>query len=564
MSIATPPRAPQQPAPSAEAARPQPGRWDALLGPARLIVRLGGVVVKEITEILRQPVLMLMLILGPFLVLALFGLGSTGQQPPVRVVVVVPPGGPFSTDRGAYRDALSTAVNLVDVTTDRDATLQQLRTGQADVAVILPANATETITGGEQARVQILYNAIDPIKINYIQYLAYVQIAELNRQTLKAAAAQGQTQAASLQEFTGQAKAALDEIDRQIDAGDTAGASRTAGGLDRSATPIQGDLLTAVQLAAGLAALADVPPDQVGGPARQAAGRLATFRQHLLALQEDLSRGQSARDQQREDVSRLRADIEQLDQLATTLRRIPPDVVAAPFTSDTQDIGRLPASYVLFYGPAVLALLLQHVGVTFGSLSLVRERLLGATEVFAVAPIRTTEILVGKYVAYILVSLLVALGLMALMNLGLGVPVFGLDYRPEQAYSVLWGSLSPLQITILGFDLLVVLLVIVGSLGIGFLISAVSGSEYQAVQLSMLVLLTSVFFSGLFIPLLSIIVPIRYIGYVLPVTYGIDALQTLMLRSSTLVRVDLLALTAISAALFVITALLARHQLKQR
>ena len=45
-----------------------------------------------------------------------------------------------------------------------------------------------------------------------------------------------------------------------------------------------------------------------------------------------------------------------------------------------------PPGYIDFYAPAVLALLLQHLAVTFGALSLVREKILGADEIFRVAP----------------------------------------------------------------------------------------------------------------------------------------------------------------------------------
>ena len=51
---------------------------------------------------------------------------------------------------------------------------------------------------------------------------------------------------------------------------------------------------------------------------------------------------------------------------------------------------------------------------------------------------------------------------------------------------------------------LTLFLVIFASIGLGFFISTISKSESQAVQLSMLVLLTSVFFSGFFLRLETI------------------------------------------------------------
>ena len=67
--------------------------------------------------------------------------------------------------------------------------------------------------------------------------------------------------------------------------------------------------------------------------------------------------------------------------IRTTSRRSVPNVVA-------------------FFAPAVLALVLQHMGVTLTALSLVRERLSGAMDIFRVAPVRALEILIGKYLAY--------------------------------------------------------------------------------------------------------------------------------------------------------------------
>ena len=45
-----------------------------------------------------------------------------------------------------------------------------------------------------------------------------------------------------------------------------------------------------------------------------------------------------------------------------------------------------------------------------------------------------------------------------------------------------------------------------------------------------LVLLASMFFSGFVFPLQSIMIPARYIGFLLPVTYSIQNLQNVMLK----------------------------------
>ena len=79
----------------------------------------------------------------------------------------------------------------------------------------------------------------------------------------------------------------------------------------------------------------------------------------------------------------------------------------------------------------------------------------------------------------------------------------------------------------------VVVLLSFASLGLGLLISTIVDSERQAVQLSMLVLLASVFFSGFVLPLDQFITPLRIAAYSLPVTHGIQLLQDYMLRGGT-------------------------------
>ena len=52
-----------------------------------------------------------------------------------------------------------------------------------------------------------------------------------------------------------------------------------------------------------------------------------------------------------------------------------------------------------------MALLLQHLALTFAALSLVRDRELGLFELLRVGPLSSFEILVGKTIAYLLVGL---------------------------------------------------------------------------------------------------------------------------------------------------------------
>ena len=100
------------------------------------------------------------------------------------------------------------------------------------------------------------------------------------------------------------------------------------------------------------------------------------------------------------------------------------------------------------------------------------------------------------------------------------------------------------------------------SLGLGLLISTIVDSERQAVQLSMLVLLASVFFSGFVLPLDQFVTPLRIAAYSLPVTHGIQLLQDFMLRGRTNQAWELLALAGIGIALFLLTSFTVRRNLR--
>jgi ABC-2 type transport system permease protein len=110
----------------------------------------------------------------------------------------------------------------------------------------------------------------------------------------------------------------------------------------------------------------------------------------------------------------------------------------------------------------------------------------------------------------------------------------------------------------------IVAVLILAALGLGFVISLVAQTTTQAVQYSMIVLLASIFFSGLFLGLDLLRPAVQVVSWMLPATYATQMLQDVMLRG-TFTRPDLLlALGAIGVALFVLAwALLSRTMARQ-
>ena len=90
-------------------------------------------------------------------------------------------------------------------------------------------------------------------------------------------------------------------------------------------------------------------------------------------------------------------------------------------------------------------------------------------------------------------------------------------------------------------------LLLLASLGIGLLIAVVSDSERQVVQMSLLLLLASVFFSGFVVAISEFAEPVRVLAFTLPVTHGIRLMQDIMLRGSTTQTWEFAALALIAA-----------------
>jgi ABC-2 type transport system permease protein len=219
-------------------------------------------------------------------------------------------------------------------------------------------------------------------------------------------------------------------------------------------------------------------------------------------------------------------------------------VLVSPLVSNPKNVAQIgyKPSYISFYSPGVVALLLQHMAVTLAALSLVRENLLGSVEMFRVAPVGSMQIIVGKYLGYTLFAGVIAALLTLGLYYGLGVPFIG---------DIYWYAL-------------IVLLLVWASLGVGFLISAISKSESQAVQFSMIALLGSVFFSGFFLPLANFRPYVRGVAYILPVTHGVTGFQNIMLRGRLPSDQTIWWLSGIALVCFVLAWRLWRRNLKRR
>ena len=159
--------------------------------------------------------------------------------------------------------------------------------------------------------------------------------------------------------------------------------------------------------------------------------------------------------------------------------------------------------------PGLCGVVLVFVGTIITSLGVVRERQSGTLEQLAVMPLKPRDVVLGKIVPYFGVAVMD----LAIV-LAVGIAVFGVPFRG-----------SPLTFT------LGALLFLFVTLGFGVLISSVSQNQGQAIQLAMMTLLPQILLSGLIFPLSSIAAGVRWIAYLLPLTYFNEISRGVMLRA---------------------------------
>lgn len=183
---------------------------------------------------------------------------------------------------------------------------------------------------------------------------------------------------------------------------------------------------------------------------------------------------------------------------------------AAPFPVEVRILFNpgLDTSAVLV--PGLAGLILLFVGTLVTSLGVVRERQAGTLEQLAVMPFSPLDVFVGKIAPYFLVA---AIDLTIVLVVG--TLVFSVPFN------------GALPVLALGAVLFLFV-----TLGVGILISTVSQNQGEAIQLALITLLPQVLLSGIIFPLDSMGAGVRWIGYVLPLTYFNMIAKGVMLRGA--------------------------------
>ncbi len=140
------------------------GRGGGMMSaPLAVVIRLLAFIGKELVESLRRPGALVSLVFGPFLIMALFGLGYNGERRPLETIVVIPPGSGLPTDVATYQDLAVAASTSQAVTPDRAAAEASLADRAVDVVIVAPVDPEAAFRAGQQSVIDVMIDVVDPI-----------------------------------------------------------------------------------------------------------------------------------------------------------------------------------------------------------------------------------------------------------------------------------------------------------------------------------------------------------------------------------------------------------------
>ncbi|HEY4607848.1 MAG TPA: ABC transporter permease, partial [Ilumatobacteraceae bacterium] len=461
-------------------------------------------------------------------ILAIFGIGYRENTPKLRTLFVAPEGSPFLDRVKGFADQIGEYVKYEGTTTDAAAARQELLDDKVDLLVTFPADPLNTVLGGKRAAVTVTHTRLDPIEQTAIDFAAELGVDQFNGQIVAGVVEGGQNAAQSADKLFAAANAKVDEVNGAIAAGDQAKTASTLDELDRITDQL------AVSVNASTALTSQVVGADAAAKMQETLVRpTEQMRSTMDELVADPSADPGAK------LTRVHDLIGAISGNYQQFTSVDSAVLVQPFESKV-DLA-VPGNHDAtdWYAPAAVVLMLQQFGVAFGALSFVRERQTGILDVYKVAPVSATEALVGKYLAYLPIGGIIGAALTALIVGVLGVADTS--------------SLPDLAI-VMGLSLF-------ASIGLGFIISLVSGTDAQAVQYTVIVLLASLFFSGFFLSTVQLEGIGQAVSWLLPVSYGMEMLRDVMLRGAPINRDRMIGLAAYGVIAFLLALIGTRRRM---
>lgn len=196
---------------------------------------------------------------------------------------------------------------------------------------------------------------------------------------------------------------------------------------------------------------------------------------------------------------------------------------------------------VFMFVPGVMTIILMLVSAMMTSISINREKELGTMEILLVSPLNPLQVIVGKVVPYILLSVINAIIIILLSIFVFNMPVEG-------------------SLFLLGAESI---LFIINALSLGILISTVSATQQTAMMVSLMgLMLPVILLSGFIFPISSMPFPLQVISHIIPAKWFITILKGIMLKGVGLAYLWKETLILVGMTLFFIALSLKKYKIR--
>lgn len=161
-----------------------------------------------------------------------------------------------------------------------------------------------------------------------------------------------------------------------------------------------------------------------------------------------------------------------------------------------------------FYVPGIVAVLIMITSLLFTSMAIIREKEAGTIEQLIVTPMRPIELIAGKTLPYIIISL----AQMIIVTI----------------FAVLWFSIplvGSIPLLFLGACLF-----LMSTLGVGLFISTISATQQQAMMTNFFFMLPFFMLSGFVFPIANMPIPVQWLSYLNPLRHFLVVIRGIFLK----------------------------------
>jgi ABC-2 type transport system permease protein len=206
--------------------------------------------------------------------------------------------------------------------------------------------------------------------------------------------------------------------------------------------------------------------------------------------------------------------------------------IQIPIETTVQMLYNPNADTKLYLIPGLIPIILQVQTILLAALSIVREREQGTMEQLIVTPIKAWELMLGKIIPYLVVC-----SLNLFLMLWMGEKMFGIHVQGSY-WDLIWLSI----------------IFILGSLGMGVLISNIAKSQMQAVYIAVfIVIIPAIILTGLMFSRENMPAFTYWYSELLPVTHYLEITRGIIVRgvsAETLLQTSTIPLVALSIFYF--------------